>query len=260
MERSITIGTPCYNEEQSLPAYFERITQVRAELAAQGWAVDLVLIDDGSSDGTTVLLQGYAGKHADTRLVRHPRNLGYGAGIKTALAVAHGEWVVFVDADSNYDQRLILDLIRRVDPAVDVVNVSILAPGGAVGFPWYRLLLSSSASALYRVLLPRLTRGVYTMTCGFRLYRRRIVPQVFPQADNFVATAEIMVRALLAGASVVELPASNSRREHGVSKMKVLRVTLGHLRVALQALFGRLGPPGVPAAHLRRVGLSASDS
>src|SRR5262249_35318103 len=149
MERTLTIGTPCYNESASLPSYFERIDFVRGELARAGWRATLVLINDGSKDNTAELLNAYAKDHADTRVVHHPPNLGYGGAIKTALALAHTDWVVFVDSDSNYDQRLILELVKKAGPDTDLVNVSILAPGGGAGYPWYRLLLSSVATAIY---------------------------------------------------------------------------------------------------------------
>lgn len=258
MDPTLTIGTPCYNEAASLPAYFERMDFVRQELTRAGWQHALLLINDGSQDNTPQLLNAYAMNHAGTRVVDHPRNLGYGAAIKTALALAETDWIVFVDSDSNYDQRLILELVQKAGPDTDLVNVSILAPGGGAGYPWYRLLLSSIATAIYKVTLPRLTRGVYTMTCGFRLYRRELVPKVFPHADDFVATAEIMVRALKSKARVVEFPATNARREHGVSKMKVVRVSLHHLKLALSALFGGLGPPRDVATHLQRIGVSST--
>src|SRR2546428_3558574 len=161
MDKTLTIATPCYNEAASLPSYFERISCVREALARVGWPTTLLLINDGSRDDTPALLEVYAKASPGTQVIHHPHNLGYGAAIKTALALARTAWVVFVDADSNYDQRLILDLVKRVeaDPDIHLINVSILAPGGGVGYPWYRLLLSSVASTIYRVLLPRLTRG-----------------------------------------------------------------------------------------------------
>lgn len=255
MNGSITICTPCFNESESLPTYFDRITCVRDQMMAAGWQVEHLLIDDGSKDNTAAMLDDFAGKRTNVRVVRHPHNLGYGGAIKTALALSKTDWVVFVDADTNYDQRLILKLIERIGPEVDLINVSILAPGGGAGYAWYRLLLSSVASSVYRVLLPRLTRGVFTMTCGFRLYRREVVPKLFPNSDDFVATAEIMVRALQQRLRVVEFPATNSRREQGVSKMRVVRVSLRHAALAAKALFGMLGPPASVGTHLKRIGV-----
>lgn len=254
MRRELTIATPCYNEAESLPTYFQRIDYVRERLTSTGWCVTLLLINDGSRDGTGDLLTDYARTHNNTEVVNHPRNLGYGAAIKTALAVAQTGWIVFADADTNYDQAIILELAEHVTDETDLLNVSIFAPGGASAYPWYRMLLSKTASLIYRTLLPRLTQGVFTMTCGFRWYRRAIVPMIFPHANSFVATAEIMLRALSSGLRVVEFPACNTRREHGVSKMRFVAVSLGHLRLATQALLGRLGPPLSVQAHLQLIG------
>lgn len=253
LRKELTIATPCFNEQESLPAYFKRIEYTRGELHKRGWATHLLLIDDGSSDNTQSMLRAYAASH-DAEVVAHPRNTGYGAAIKTALALAATDWVVFVDADSNYDQAIILDLERRVSATTGILNVSIFAPSGGSGFPWYRMLLSKTASLIYRLLLPRLTRGVFTMTCGFRWYRRELAASFFPREDNFAATAELLVRALASGARVEDVPARNRRRESGVSKMRFLAVSLTHLSIAARALLGGLGPPEPVEAHLRKIG------
>jgi hypothetical protein len=82
------------------------------------------------------------------------------------------------------------------------------------------------------------------------------VPHLFPRADDFVATAEIMLRALRA--RVVEFPATNTLRVHGVSKMKIWRVIRGHLGLMLRARLGLLPPPLAMDAHLRRIGVPAA--
>ncbi len=255
MRRELTIATPCFNEEESLPGYFQRIDAVREELERDGWSVAQLLINDGSRDATGELLAEFARGRSAVRVFSHPENMGYGAAIKTALALARTEWVVFVDADTNYDQAIILELAARAGDGVDLINVSIFAPGGGRGFPWYRMLLSRTASMIYQVLLPRLTRPVQTMTCGFRWYRRDTAARIFPHADDFTATAESMLRALAGGLRIIEMPASNSKREQGVSKMKFLSVSLGHLRLAAAAALGRLGEPLAIGEHLRVIGL-----
>lgn len=252
---SITIATPCFNEETVLSTYFERIDFVRDQLKLEGCQVRLLLIDDGSSDRTLQIFGEYAQRNSNVTVIAHPQNLGYGAAVKTAMALARTNWLIFVDSDTNYDQRLILELIRTVETEPDLVNVSILAPQGQAGFAWYRRLLSSSASLLYRVLFPMLTRNVFTMTCGFRLYRTAILPDIFPMGDDFFATSEIMLRALRTGKRVTEFPAVNHRREQGVSKMKVFRNMMGHLRLALRTRFALLGDAGSLAEHLRRIGV-----
>ena len=221
--RTITVATPFYNEEASLPDYFFRISELYRELELKGWQTTLLFINDGSQDYTLEKLKELARSHPGTIVVTHLKNLGYGASIKTALAVADTEWIAFVDADTNYDQRLILTLVDYLNEQVDIVNVSILAPKGRPGYRWQRHAISSAVSQCYKRLFPRLTKGIYTMTCGFRIYRRSVVPKIFPVNDGFVATSEILIRALKNNMSILEFPANNSKREHGKSKMRFLK-------------------------------------
>ncbi|PCI40774.1 MAG: hypothetical protein COB53_00335 [Elusimicrobia bacterium] len=254
MKRELTIATPCYNEAESLPEYFKRIESVRSELVKSGWQCRLTLIDDGSFDQTAEMIKAYAASHENTQTIHHPRNMGYGGAIKTALTTTETEWLIFVDADTNYHQNIALELVKLASDDIDIINVSLLAPGGLQGYPWYRKILSMGASGLYRVSMPRLTRGIYTMTCGFRMYRTAVAPQILPHIDNFAATTESMLRALNAGLRIVEFPAKNEEREHGISKMRFVSNTLIHFKLVLRAWFCLLGEPETTASHLRRIG------
>ena len=250
---TITIATPFYNEEASLPDYFLRISELYRELELKGWQTTLLVIDDGSQDCTLEKLKEFAPSYPGTILVTHPKNLGYGASIKTALSVAYTEWVAFVDADTNYDQRLILKLVDRLNEGVDIVNVSILAPGGHAGYRWQRHIISFTVSQCYKLFFRRLTKDVYTMTCGFRIYRRLIVPKIFPINDGFVATSEIMIRALKNKLRILEFPADNAKREHGKSKMHFLKTTYDHLSFILTVFLGQLAPPAIISEHRARI-------
>ncbi len=250
---AITIATPFYNELDSLPSYFLRIREVHRELLLKGWRVDLLLVDDGSRDGTSEELREFASSFPSTEVVMHPKNLGYGASIKTALSVAETKWVAFVDADTNYDQRLILSLVDHLHSDVDMINVSILAPGGNAGYRWHRHIISFMVSRLYKIFFPRLTSRIYTMTCGFRIYRRSIATAIFPINDGFVATSEIMIRGLQNKLRILEYPAENTTREHGKSKMQFVRTAYDHLKYIFGVIFFEALPPPTISSHLDRI-------
>lgn len=251
--RTITIATPFYNEATSLPDYFLRINELYQGLKHKGWQTTLLFIDDGSQDNTLDKLKEFSRTYPGTIIVTHLKNLGYGASIKTAFSVADTEWVAFVDADTNYDQRLILKLLDRLDENVDIVNVSILAPGGHAGYRWQRHIISYVVSQCYKIFFPRLTKGIYTMTCGFRIYRCSIVSNIFPVNDGFVATSEIMIRALKNKMIILEFPANNAKREHGKSKMRFLKTIYDHVNFVLKVFFGQLEPPASISEHQSRI-------
>jgi len=250
---TITIATPFYDEEASLPDYFLRINELCQNLELKDWQTTLLLINDGSQDCTLDKLKKFAQSHPGTIVVTHFKNLGYGASIKTALSVACTEWIAFVDADTNYDQRLILKLVDYLDENVDIVNVSILAPGGHAGYRWQRYIISFAVSQCYKFFFPRLTKGIYTMTCGFRIYKQSIVPKIFPINDGFVATSEIMIRALKNKMMILEFPTDNAKREHGKSKMRFIKTIYDHVGFVLRVFWGQLMPPAIISEHQARI-------
>lgn len=254
---SLLIATPCYNEVESLPHYMARLGAFTDRLRDR-LDVHVLLIDDGSRDGTAEMIEEIAATHREVVAVHHNRNFGYGAAIKTALSVGFmngSDLIAFVDADSNYDQADIVPMLAHITEDVEIVNASIFAPSGEWRYPWYRMILSRGCALAYATVLRRRARGVYTFTCGFRIYRARIAPAILPKSDDFVATAEIMTRSLQAGFRVVDMPVRNHRRAHGRSKMRALRVAGGHLRFLMTTMLRRVGAPQDPGDHLRRVGV-----
>lgn len=254
---SLLIATPCYNEIESLPTYMTKLPRLLSQLESQA-RVTVLLIDDGSRDGTSPLIDEIAATQPMFEAVHHQGNFGYGAAIKTALCVGARtgvDYVAFVDADSNYDQLDILRLIPHMKPGVDIVNASIFAPTGEWRYPWYRMILSKSCALAYSAVLGSRGSGVYTYTCGFRVYRASIVSRILPHADHFVATAEILTRALRGGHRVVDVPVHNHPRAQGRSKLRTLQVARGHLLFLLKAALGLVGEPDTAERHLVRVGI-----
>jgi len=228
---SISIVIPCYNESENVPGLRGKLLPV-AHALSDRWNVQLVFVDDGSIDDTwDALLDafgGYAGNGLVVRFERHPENRGIGAALRTGIAAAQGEIVVTTDSDGTYGYELIPDLLENLSEGVDVVTASPYHPHGAVqGVPAYRLILSRGSSFLYRLLVDW---EIYTYTAVFRAYRREIFSEIEFVADGFLACAEILVNAKLAGFTIREFPAVLRVREYGVSKAKLARTTFDHLR------------------------------
>jgi dolichol-phosphate mannosyltransferase len=228
---SVSIVIPCYNERENVSGMRETLLPVAHGLSDR-WNVQLVFVDDGSSDNTWDALidafGGYSGDGLVIRLERHPENRGIGAALRTGIAAAQGEIVVTTDSDGTYRYELIPDLLEELGEGVHVVTASPYHPLGAVeGVPAYRLILSRGSSLLYRILVEW---EIYTYTAVFRAYRREIFNEVGFKANGFLACAEILVNAKLAGFTVREFPAVLRVREFGISKAKLLQTTLEHLR------------------------------
>ena len=231
MDLSIVI--PCYNEAESIDQLVETLHPVIQALRKDR-SIEIVFVDDGSTDNTGDLLQARFVDDQMVRVVRHDRNRGLGAAVRTGLAAATGETIVTTDSDGTYPYKLIAPVLELLGPGVDIVTASCYHPqGGIDNVPAYRILLSRSASLLYRVILDR---HVHTYTCLFRAYRRRVIETVPFQSNGFLSVTELLAGAILQGYVVREYPCVLHARRYGASKAKVARIVLAHVRYQLRLL------------------------
>ena len=95
----LSVVIPAYNEEDGIEEIIERVLAIRTNLHNAGFEeLELIVVDDGSSDLTAGIVQRYN----DVRLLRHEMNSGHGAALKTGFSAARGNWVGFLDADGTY--------------------------------------------------------------------------------------------------------------------------------------------------------------
>ncbi len=236
MDLSIII--PCYNEVENVPKLLAEFLPVVNGLVKRGSAghiqtaeIEVIFVDDGSRDGTFPhLLAAFADQTLpgiSFHFTQHRLNRGLGAALRTGIDLAKGNVVLTTDCDGTYHFSEIPHLLARLTPAVDLVTASPYHPEGAVdGVPAYRLLLSRSSSAIYRMLTDR---RVYTYTALFRAYRREVIQNVPFTSDGFLAGTELLVNAIRMGYRVAEHPTVLHSRAFGVSKAKIVRTVRAHL-------------------------------
>lgn len=230
----VSIIIPCFNEEAAITPLFAALDRL-ASLASPSDSLEVLCVDDGSVDRTRVgLLAAREGRPYDVRVLGWLQNRGIGAAIREGLCHAQGDVVVTYDADLAYPIEDVLKLVARVMVGADVVTASPWhGEGGKDRVPFHRSLLSKGASLAYRLRFGRSAAGIRTFTCGFRAYRREVLPGILPNRTDFVSTAEILVRALGRRLHVEEVPSVLLGRETGKSKMRILRTMFHHLRLLL---------------------------
>jgi dolichol-phosphate mannosyltransferase len=231
MDLSIVI--PCRDEADNIQILRTELAPVVAELR-QTRTVELILVDDGSTDGTGDLLdEAFRGDDL-VRVVRHDRGRGLGAAIRTGFESSVGDVVVTTDCDASYPFSLIPILLTHLRSEVGIVTASCYHPAGGVdNVPTYRVFLSKSASLIYRVLLDH---RVHTYTCLFRAYRRDVLEHVAVQSDDFLGVTQVLANAILAGYIVRELPCTLRARRYGQSKARVARIIWSHLGFQVRLL------------------------
>jgi dolichol-phosphate mannosyltransferase len=233
----VSVVVPMKDEEGSLPLLARELDELSSLLAARGERLETVLVDDGSTDGTAVAAEAWCAAGEGRRLVRHAANRGFGAGLRTGVAATTGDVVVSYDADCAYPAADVVKLLDVVAAGADIASATPFAAGAEFRAGPFRRLLSWGCSTLYRVALRGRARGVRTFTCAFRAYRGDLLRGLRWESDGFLAAAEILSRALLGGARVVEVPSTLRARVAGVSKMRVVRTAFGHVRQVTRLAF-----------------------
>ncbi len=221
---TLSIVVPCYNERDGIPQLLDALRETR-RLLAPAYECEWIFVDDGSNDGTAEALEAACADELCVQFLRHGRNRGLGAALRTGFAAARGELIATMDSDCTYDPRTLGPMLARLSDG-DVVLASPYHPEGRVEHvPGYRLFLSRNLSRLYNQVVGA---QLYTYTSLFRVYRREAVQDLPFASDGFVAMAEIVVEALRRGCRVVEHPARLTVRRSGSSKAVILRLIRDH--------------------------------
>ncbi len=236
----LSLVIPCYNEELGIPNLVSKLNPVLEELQ-NDYHIELIFVDDGSTDHTNELLHQHYGNWKNASILKHERNKNLGAALKTGFAHAHGDLIAAWDSDCTYPPSLLPQMLELLDGNTSIVTVSPYHPQGKVeNVPAYRIFLSKSISLIYRFLL---NSGIYTHSAMVRVYRKEVIDNVKFKSDDFLSVAELLVKARLQGYRIRELPATLQVRQYGVSKMKLLHTIHSHLKmvgkIVLYRLFGR---------------------
>jgi glycosyltransferase involved in cell wall biosynthesis len=218
----LSVLVPAYNEAGTVEAALERV--LAADLGVE--SAELVVVDDGSTDGTREALLGRDWPE-EVRVVTHERNRGKGAALRTALAEARGRWTTILDADLEYDPASIAELIAPLrDGTADAVyGIRGFQAHSSYSF-WYvtgNKAVSLAANVLYNSWLADI------MTCH-KLIPTELFRSLALRESGFAIEAEITARLLQSGARIYEVPivyAARTREEGkkltGRDGLRVLR-------------------------------------
>lgn len=246
--RRLSVVIPAYNEEEAIGAVLERTMAVAPALAEAGLGLEVIVVDDGSRDGTA----GVVARWPQVHLLRHPTNRGYGAALKTGFHSARGDLLAFFDADGTYPPEALPDLCRPLLGEEADLVIGCRMAGGESRMPAVRRL----GNFLFATLLTLLgNHPVRDSASGMRVLRRDILPLLYPLPDGLNFTPAMSARALHEGVRVVEVPIAYEERV-GESKLHPLRDGLRFLGSILETVLsynpvrplGILGVAGIGLA------------
>jgi glycosyltransferase involved in cell wall biosynthesis len=201
-----------------MPVYNEAATveHIVARVLGSGYDVELIVVDDASTDGTAPALEGLAAAHPQVRVFHHDRNRGKGAALRTGFAHVTGDIVIIQDADLEYDPREYARLIAPIiEDGADVVFGSRFLGGPhRVLYFWHAVgnrfltLLSNCLNDL----------NLTDMETCYKAFRREVLDRIRLRADRFTFEPEFTAKVARAKCVIYEVPISYQGRGYAEGK------------------------------------------
>ena len=204
LEPIYSIVIPAYNEEARIGATLERVLSFVQE---QGWDAEVIVVNDGSRDKTSAIVQAFTAKNPILHLVENPGNRGKGYSVRNGVLQARGRIILFSDADLSSPIEESLKLFAALDAGADV----------AIGSRWLQAELQTQRQPLHRQLFGRIFNLMLRITlglqfadtqCGFKAFKRAAAQAIFPwqKIERWGFDPEILFLARKFGFEVEEVP------------------------------------------------------
>jgi dolichyl-phosphate beta-glucosyltransferase len=200
----ISVVIPAYNEELRLPTYLSKVLEY---LEAQPFSSEIIIVDDGSRDGTVALIERLAEENRRVRLIRLPQNRGKGYAVKSGMLNAFGKLRLFTDADGATPITELAGLKKAIEEGADVAvgSRALRNDTHTVKTRFHRKLMGTVFNFIVRTLT---VKGINDTQCGFKLFSEDAVNAVFPlqRIHDFGFDVEVLFICHKKGYRIVEVP------------------------------------------------------
>ena len=223
----ISVILPCYNEEAILRNNLKRIIKyLENKIGKYEW--EILLINDGSKDKTGDIANEFEKNNSNIRVIHHPTNLNLGNALKTGFKNSKGDIIVVLDIDLSYSIDHIETMVDKlIETSSDIVIASPYMKGGRVtAVPFTRRIMSRWVNKFMRIAAQD---KYHTYTGMVRAYKKDFIQTVNLKTKDYEVNPEILYKAMILRARIVEIPAhldwteQNQFADKRKSSMKLLR-------------------------------------
>lgn len=204
----ISVFFPAFNDQYAIVEIVEKALAFLPTLTSD---FEIIIVNDGSSDGTADVVDELATKYPPVRVIHHKHNRGYGGALQSGFSHAGKEFVFYTDGDGQYDVNELGKLLPRMVDGVDVVNGYKIRR-----FDQRRRVI---LGALYKFLARWLfDLPIRDVDCDFRLIRTRAIESIELNSTSGVVCTEMIYKLKVSGFRFVEVPVNHYPRKHGQSQ------------------------------------------
>lgn len=205
----LSVIMPVFNEMATIEEIVRRVQQV-------GLADELVIVDDGSTDGTRDILKSLAADQPSIQLFLHEKNQGKGAAVRTGIRAAQGDLVLIQDADLEYDPRDYPGLMQPIEEGkADVVYGSRFLGGPRRSTMFWHMVANKALTLMTNLLYNSILSDMET---GYKLFRREIIQDIPLRSKRFDFEPEVTAKLLKRNVRIFEVPISFNPREYEEGK------------------------------------------
>ena len=202
---TVCVVIPCFNEVSSISEVLQRVEDVDI-------VQEIIIVDDGSTDGTRALLAGIeAEKHDRVRIIYHDHNQGKGAALRTGFKAAESDVIIIQDADFEYDPREYPTLLRPIEEGIaKVVYGSRFLGGPRKAMNFWNMIANRSLTLVTNVLYNAILSDMETC---YKVFEREVAENMLIRARGFEFEPEFTAKVLKQGIRIYEVPISYNGRE-----------------------------------------------
>jgi dolichyl-phosphate beta-glucosyltransferase len=239
----LTVVVPAYNEEQRLGATLKRML---AYFDAQPYSVEILIVDDGSSDHTAQIVEQIAQRRPNVRLLSYGQNRGKGHAVRHGILQARGTRVLFSDADLATPIEELEKLTPQLDSGSDIAIGSRDMVGSQLikRQSWIREMGGRTFNKMVQLLA---VPGIRDTQCGFKLFTQSAARRIFSQCqvDHFAFDVEVLYLARRCGLRIAEVPVRWAHQEG--SKVRFFRDAWRMVKTLVRIRLTHYDPAATPA-------------